>query len=910
MPLHLLDNLSNLTDPASARSVLGLGVGDSPQFASLTVQGTISSSGPITADSTVKVWRGGGQEIGSTAVGYQSLCSNSTGNANTANGYVALYYNDTGSSNTAIGSQALYQNTDGSNNTAIGFGALINNTLGAGNIATGSLALGINATGTFNVATGREALYANSIGNYNVAIGDATLGNITIGDNNTAIGSSAGYTISGGAINDIADNSIYLGANTKALSSGETNQIVIGYDATGIGSNTVTLGNDSIITTALKGNVGIGTTSPNATLTVVGNISASGIVTSPDYTVTGVSGAELSISKSVTTWEFGPAAVTVNTQATTPLGVDFNDTGTKAFVVNATTGALNVFQYNLSTPWTLVTATYSTIFKSVSGADSVPRGIKFSRDGLYMFIVGDTNNSIYRYTLTAPWDLNTVSINPTETLSLVPLVGTLTAPQGVDFSLDGRKMYVANSFNNLIFEFNLVNPWVLTGATYSGNSLNVNAFTGESNVQDVVISSDGTRLIIIGSITERVWEFTLPTPYSLAGAFLHGFMRVSFNGNTNQNMLPVAAFSEGNVSGLYYNDVSNKCFYVGDDTNAIQEIIVKPQILLIGERPIIRATGADLGAGTGAGSVRINRLRITDTTTATSNDGGTYGALTVAGGIGAANITVGGSIVGNSLRVDAAGTLVFNTRSTIVSPIAGIFTFGTAPNLVDCNMLQIGPQGTSYPAIKRNGTGIDIVRSDQTTPNSTPLSGFTDLRARNLTATGTISGGTVTSATNALLVNSSAGTDIRINLGGIDATFPAIKRNGSGLDIVNAADTVGGFTDLRARNITASGTLSGLNLVTGGNALNATGDFSLALSHLGRVIRYSGVAAISATVPDQSTVAWPDGSLIYLRRNAGAGTITIQGSGGTIINDNISTSVPAGSMMAIRRVTTNEWDFI
>jgi hypothetical protein len=41
-----------------------------------------------------------------------------------------------------------------------------------------------------------------------VAIGDATLGNITIGDNNTAIGSSAGYTISGGAINDIADNSI------------------------------------------------------------------------------------------------------------------------------------------------------------------------------------------------------------------------------------------------------------------------------------------------------------------------------------------------------------------------------------------------------------------------------------------------------------------------------------------------------------------------------------------------------------------------------------------------------------------------------------------------------------------------------------------------------------------------------
>lgn len=555
----------------------------------------------------------------------------------------------------------------------------------------------------------------------------------------------------------------------------------------------------------------------NATsgVSINGNLSASGIVTSPDYTVTGVSGAELSISKSVTTWEFGTAAVSVNTQATTPLGVDFNDTGTKAFVVNATTGALNVFQYNLSTPWTLGTATYSTIFKSVSGADSVPRGIKFSIDGLYMFIVGDTNNSIYRYTLTAPWDLNTVSINPTQTLSLVPLVGTLTAPQGVDFSLDGRKMYVANSFNNLIFEFNLVNPWVLTGATYSGNSLNVNAFTGESNLQDVVISSDGTRLITIGSITERVWEFTLPTPYSLVGAFLHGFMRVSFNGNSNFNMLPIAAFSEGNVSGLYYNDVSNKCFYVGDDTNAIQEIIVKPQILLIGERPIIRATGADLGAGVGAGSVRINRLRITDTTGATSNDGGTYGALTVAGGIGAANITVAGSIVGGNLRVDGANTIVFNTRSTIASNGFGIITIGTAPTLNDFNMLQLGPQGVSYPAIKRNATGVDIVRSDQTTANSTPISGFTDLRARNLTAFGTLCGTNVAINGTSLIdsnsdgiikISNSANTNFNLlQLGGIDVNFPAIKRNGSGLDIVNAADTVGGFTDLRARNITLSG---------------------------------------------------------------------------------------------------------
>jgi hypothetical protein len=76
----------------------------------------------------------------------------------------------------------------------------------------------------------------------------------TTGSYNTGIGNnSGGYIADGISLNQTSSNSIYLGYNTKALADGDTNEIVIGYEATGLGSNSVNLGNDSIILTALHG---------------------------------------------------------------------------------------------------------------------------------------------------------------------------------------------------------------------------------------------------------------------------------------------------------------------------------------------------------------------------------------------------------------------------------------------------------------------------------------------------------------------------------------------------------------------------------------------------------------------------------------------------------------------------------
>jgi hypothetical protein len=211
------------------------------------------------------------------------LLSNTTGSGNTATGVKALYSNTTGYQNTAAGDRALYSNTIGRYNTATGFNTLYANTTGTQNTATGDNALYANTTGNSNTAMGSFALHSNTTGTKNTATGYQALKNNTSGIQNIANGNSAGRYVSGGTTpNALSDNSVFIGFNTKSWASDSENEIVIGEGAEGIGDNTVVIGNNSITTTILKGDVGIGITAPTEKLHVDGNILVTGSFI-PDY---------------------------------------------------------------------------------------------------------------------------------------------------------------------------------------------------------------------------------------------------------------------------------------------------------------------------------------------------------------------------------------------------------------------------------------------------------------------------------------------------------------------------------------------------------------------------------------------------------------------------------------------------
>ena len=177
----------------------------------------------------------------------------------------------------------------------------VNVGIGGGSISTntrvGSFALNANTTGDLNSAFGLNALLLNTTGTNNIAFGGGALQANTTGGGNTAIGRLAGRFIADGATaNTISNNSTFLGFDTRANASGQTNQIVIGHTAIGLGNNTTVIGNSSTTFGRWFGNLLVGSsTNSGQQLQVTGTSLLNGLSTIQGTTASdsGQLGAEL-----------------------------------------------------------------------------------------------------------------------------------------------------------------------------------------------------------------------------------------------------------------------------------------------------------------------------------------------------------------------------------------------------------------------------------------------------------------------------------------------------------------------------------------------------------------------------------------------------------------------------------------
>ena len=224
-----------------------------------------------------------GSKTGGVFLGDDAGSSMISGFFNVAVGNGAMLNSDSCHNNTAVGTDALARTGWAGNgnatyfNTVIGSQALRRVNYAESNTVIGYQACYLSSGGNNNVAIGRSALSSNTANN-NIAIGTNSMTTVTnaLSGSNTAIGNNAlnGLDNTGSQYFNIAighnanaytnhnlTTCICIGANAFNRQNDYTdNEIVIGYGAEGLGgSNTITLGNESISALYMPGLVQPGT---------------------------------------------------------------------------------------------------------------------------------------------------------------------------------------------------------------------------------------------------------------------------------------------------------------------------------------------------------------------------------------------------------------------------------------------------------------------------------------------------------------------------------------------------------------------------------------------------------------------------------------------------------------------------
>jgi hypothetical protein len=236
----------------------------------------------------------------------------------------------------------------------------------------------------------------------------------------------------------------------------------------------------------------------------------------------------------------------ISAQETLPMGVAFSTDGTKMFIVGESGGDVN--EYTLSTGFDVSTASFVDSFV-VSGQDNAPLGLAFNADGTTMFIIGDSNNTVYQYTLSVGFDVSTASY-----ASKSFNVSSQEAnPTGIAFNTTGTKMFIVGVAGDSVYEYSLSIGFDVSTASYV-TSFSVAA--QETSPQDVAFNTDGTKMFVVGQTGQDVNEYTLSTGFDVSTAVFVDSFSVSA-----QETLP---------NGIAFNTSGTKMFVVGqagDDVN-------------------------------------------------------------------------------------------------------------------------------------------------------------------------------------------------------------------------------------------------------------------------------------------------------------------------------------------------------
>ena len=155
----------------------------------------------------------------------------------------------------------------------------------------------------------------------------------------------------------------------------------------------------------------------------------------------------------------------LSTEDGQPRGIEFSKSGKIMFILGSAGDEVN--QYDLSVAWDVSTASASChpCFAVLPVSENELEGLAFNKAGDKMFVQGYGNDNVYEYKLSAPWVVSSASLTYTFD---IPTGGGHQSARDITFDPTGKTLFIISDATNKINVYKLSVAWDLSTASFVG----------------------------------------------------------------------------------------------------------------------------------------------------------------------------------------------------------------------------------------------------------------------------------------------------------------------------------------------------------------------------------------------------------------------------------------------------------
>jgi hypothetical protein len=203
-----------------------------------------------------------------------------------------------------------------------------------------------------------------------------------------------------------------------------------------------------------------------------------------------------------------------------------------------------------SVGYSIGSAVYDSKSFSFASQETSPMDITFNGDGTKVYVIGTANYIIYQYSLSTAYDISTASYDSVS----FSVSSQDTGPRGIRFNNDGTKLYMVGSTNDNVYQYSLSTAYDVSTASYDSVSFSVSSQDGVPYA--LSFNSAGTKLYISGILTDTIYQYSLSTAFDLSTA---SYDSVSLD----------VSGQDGSTAGIAFNSDGTKMITMGNANSAV-----------------------------------------------------------------------------------------------------------------------------------------------------------------------------------------------------------------------------------------------------------------------------------------------------------------------------------------------------